>query len=148
MGNRTLPLPLPSRSPTAPGLQPRCERSPLLRHLTHRLCRAENGVTAMEYAIIASLLTVVIIVSVNLAGQQLTYTFETLANSISEVNAGMEGGSAGGGESAAGGSGDSGGSSGSGGSGGDSGSAGGSGDSCQDAHSNCGKGGDKGKGKS
>ena len=47
-----------------------------------RLSRTESGVTAIEYAIIASLIAVMIIGAVSLIGADLTRTFDTVAGSF------------------------------------------------------------------
>ncbi len=57
-----------------------------------RFGRADDGVTAIEYALLASLLAVAIIGAVTMAGSELKYTFESLTNSISEVNDSVSGG--------------------------------------------------------
>jgi pilus assembly protein Flp/PilA len=56
--------------------------------VARRLRRADDGVTAIEYGLIAALIAVVIIGAVSMAGDELKYTFETLSNSISAVNSG------------------------------------------------------------
>ena len=60
-----------------------------------RLRRADDGVTAIEYALLGSLLAVVIIGSVSIAGSELKYTFEALTESIVGVNETVSGGSSG-----------------------------------------------------
>ena len=57
-----------------------------------RFHRANDGVTAIEYALLASLLAVVIIGSVTMAGSELKYTFEALTTSIADVNDTVSGG--------------------------------------------------------
>ena len=47
-----------------------------------RFLRTEDGVTAIEYGIIASLIAVVIIAAVSLVGTELTRTFNTIAGSF------------------------------------------------------------------
>jgi len=48
-----------------------------------RFIRDEEGVTAIEYALIASLIAVVIIVAVRTVGQDVNNTFQTIANTLS-----------------------------------------------------------------
>jgi len=48
-----------------------------------RFIRDEEGVTAIEYALIASLIAVVIIAAVKLVGEDVNNTFNTIANAIS-----------------------------------------------------------------
>lgn len=48
-----------------------------------RFIRDEEGVTAIEYALIASLIAVVIIVAVSTVGQDVNTTFQKIANAIS-----------------------------------------------------------------
>jgi pilus assembly protein Flp/PilA len=48
-----------------------------------RFIRGEEGVTAIEYALIASLIAVVIIVAVRLVGQDVNNTFQAIANALS-----------------------------------------------------------------
>ena len=79
-----------------------------------RLNKEEEGATAIEYALIAALIGVVIIGSVSLLGTQVSNTFNTIANAM--VFGG--GGGAGGGVGGSGGGGDFGGGSAGGGSGG------------------------------
>ena len=47
-----------------------------------RFLRTEDGVTAIEYGIIAALVAVVIITAVSLVGTELTRTFNTVAGSF------------------------------------------------------------------
>jgi pilus assembly protein Flp/PilA len=47
-----------------------------------RFIRDEEGVTAIEYALIASLIAVVIITAVGLVGQDINATFEYIANKL------------------------------------------------------------------
>lgn len=48
-----------------------------------RFVRDEEGVTAIEYALIAALIAVVIIAAVKLVGQGVNTTFNRIANEIS-----------------------------------------------------------------
>ena len=48
-----------------------------------RFFKEEEGVTAIEYGLIAALIAVVIIVAVALVGTNLSSKFNTVANSIS-----------------------------------------------------------------
>ena len=47
-----------------------------------RLARDHDGVTALEYALIAALIAVVIIGSVSLLGTSVSQVFSTVANTI------------------------------------------------------------------
>ena len=50
--------------------------------MLRRLLRTEDGVTAIEYGLIASLVAVVIIAAVSMVGTELTRTFDTIAASF------------------------------------------------------------------
>ena len=50
--------------------------------MLRRLKRTEDGVTAIEYGLIASLVAVVIIAAVTMVGTELTRTFDTIAASF------------------------------------------------------------------
>jgi pilus assembly protein Flp/PilA len=47
-----------------------------------RFIRDEEGVTAIEYALIAALIAVVIITAVRLVGQDVNNTFQAVANAL------------------------------------------------------------------
>jgi len=47
-----------------------------------RFLKEEEGVTAIEYGLIAALIAVVIITAVTLVGTNLTTTFNTVANAV------------------------------------------------------------------
>lgn len=47
-----------------------------------QLLRDESGVTAIEYGLIAALIAVVIIIAVQLVGQNVSKTFSTVANAL------------------------------------------------------------------
>lgn len=49
--------------------------------------RDEEGVTAIEYALIAALIAVVIIAAVKLVGEQVSATFTTIGNTLKDANA-------------------------------------------------------------
>lgn len=48
--------------------------------------RDEEGVTAIEYALIAALIAVVIIVAVRLVGEEVNTTFTTIGNTLNDAN--------------------------------------------------------------
>ena len=48
----------------------------------------EDGVTAIEYGLIAALIAIVIIIAVTLVGDQLEITFTSVGNTLSDANAG------------------------------------------------------------
>lgn len=50
--------------------------------MLRRLLRTEDGVTAIEYGLIASLVAVTIIAAVSMVGTELTRTFDTIAASF------------------------------------------------------------------
>ncbi|MCZ6741178.1 MAG: Flp family type IVb pilin [Alphaproteobacteria bacterium] len=50
--------------------------------MLRRLKRTEDGVTAIEYGLIAALVAVVIIVAVTTVGTELTRTFDTVAGAF------------------------------------------------------------------
>ena len=47
----------------------------------------DEGVTAIEYGLIAALIAVVIIVAITLVGEQLEITFETISAALVNANA-------------------------------------------------------------
>ncbi|NQV82549.1 MAG: Flp family type IVb pilin [Rhodospirillales bacterium] len=51
----------------------------------HRLIHDERGATAIEYALIATLVVVVIIGALNLLSTDLNNTFNTIANTVTPV---------------------------------------------------------------
>jgi Flp pilus assembly pilin Flp len=51
-----------------------------------RLPRADKGVTAIEYALLGSLLSIMIIAAASMAGSDLRYTFDSVSDSIAEAN--------------------------------------------------------------
>ena len=53
------------------------------------LARDETGATAIEYALIASLIAVAAIVSMNSLGNEITTSFSKASNEMSEANAGI-----------------------------------------------------------
>ena len=53
---------------------------------TLRFLREEDGVTAIEYGLIAALIAIVIIVSVTLAGNQLNQIFKKIGDTLSNAN--------------------------------------------------------------
>ena len=50
--------------------------------MLRRLYRSEDGVTAIEYGLIAALVAVVIISAVTMVGTELTRTFDTVAEAF------------------------------------------------------------------
>ncbi len=50
-----------------------------------RLLKGEEGVTAIEYALIAALIAVFIIAAVTLAGQQVSAVFQYVADTITPL---------------------------------------------------------------
>lgn len=50
--------------------------------------RDEEGVTAIEYALIAALIAVVIIAAVTLVGEEVSQTFTTIGNTLQDANSG------------------------------------------------------------
>ncbi len=53
-----------------------------MRKLVQRFARDESGATAIEYGLIAALISVVIITAVTSVGTKLTTTFNTVATSL------------------------------------------------------------------
>ena len=51
-----------------------------------KLIRDEAGVTAIEYGLIAALISIVIITAITAIGTQLTKTFTTVSNTLSTAN--------------------------------------------------------------
>ena len=54
----------------------------MLKHAVARFVREEEGVTAIEYGLIAGLIAVVIIASVTSLGKKLATVFTTVTNAI------------------------------------------------------------------
>lgn len=54
----------------------------------NRFIRDEEGVTAIEYGLIAALIAVVIIASVKIVGTQLDATFSTIGTELTTANGG------------------------------------------------------------
>lgn len=52
----------------------------------NRFIRDEEGVTAIEYGLIAALIAVVIITSVKIVGTQLDATFSTIGTELTTAN--------------------------------------------------------------
>jgi pilus assembly protein Flp/PilA len=57
------------------------------RHL-HRLGTRQQGVTMIEYALIAALIAVVLVVVLGALGTELGVTFTTIKNALSTANTG------------------------------------------------------------
>jgi pilus assembly protein Flp/PilA len=57
-----------------------------IRNLINRLRSDEEGVTALEYALIAALIAVVIIVAVKAVGTQASTTFSNVAGQMEKAN--------------------------------------------------------------
>ena len=53
-----------------------------MRKLVQRFARDESGATAIEYGLIAALISVVIITAITSVGTKLTATFNTIATSL------------------------------------------------------------------
>lgn len=53
-----------------------------MKNFIAKVARSDRGVTAVEYALIAALVAVVIIGSVSLLGQNVSSVFSTIANTI------------------------------------------------------------------
>ncbi|MBW7850751.1 MAG: Flp family type IVb pilin [Rhodospirillales bacterium] len=51
------------------------------------LCRDDNGATAIEYGLLAALISVVIIAAVQLIGTQLDVTFDKIGAALQAANA-------------------------------------------------------------
>ena len=57
-----------------------------MRIFLSNLLRDESGATAIEYGLIAALISVVIIGAITLVGSNLSGTFNTVANNLSAAN--------------------------------------------------------------
>lgn len=53
-----------------------------MKTLITRFVKAESGATAIEYGLIAALVSVVIITAITTMGSNLTGTFESIANAL------------------------------------------------------------------
>ena len=53
-----------------------------LFNATRKFLRDEEGVTAIEYALIASLIAIAVITTVTLVGNQLNVVFNTICNKL------------------------------------------------------------------
>ena len=64
-----------------------------MKNLLNRFVKDESGATAIEYGLIAGLLSIVIITAVTLAGNNLEDIFDTISTSLStaQTNAGVDG---------------------------------------------------------
>jgi len=58
-----------------------------MRKVLFNLLRDESGATAIEYGLIAALISVVIIVAITAVGTQLSATFSTISSKLSTANA-------------------------------------------------------------
>jgi len=58
----------------------------LIKH-AGKLCRSQDGATAIEYGLIAALIAVAAITAMNGLGDQLKTTFNTTSSSMSSANA-------------------------------------------------------------
>ena len=56
-----------------------------MNRLLHKLSHDERGATAIEYALIATLLVVATIGAINLLSSDLNNTFNTIANTVTPV---------------------------------------------------------------
>jgi pilus assembly protein Flp/PilA len=56
-------------------------------NLIKNFIREEDGVTAIEYGLIAALIAVVIIAAVTIVGTQLSKTFSTIGGKLTSANA-------------------------------------------------------------
>ena len=56
-------------------------------NLIKNFIREEDGVTAIEYGLIAALIAVVIIAAVTIVGTQLKKTFSTIGSKLTSANA-------------------------------------------------------------
>ena len=57
-----------------------------MQTLIKKFWKDERGATAIEYGLIAALISVVIIAAVTTVGTQLTTTFTTVSNALSGAN--------------------------------------------------------------
>lgn len=57
-----------------------------MKSLVTRFIKDESGATAIEYGLIAGLIAVAIIATVQLTGGELDKTFTTISNKLKEVN--------------------------------------------------------------
>jgi len=57
-----------------------------LAHFVQKFVRDEEGVTAIEYGLIAALIAVVIIAAVTIVGTQLRAVFTTIGTALSTAN--------------------------------------------------------------
>ncbi len=53
-----------------------------MRHLVTRLLKSEKGATAIEYGLIAALISVVIIVAITTVGDNLSGVFARIGNAL------------------------------------------------------------------
>jgi len=59
----------------------------VMRKVLTNLLRDESGATAIEYGLIAALISVVIIVAITAVGTQLSATFSTISSKLTAANA-------------------------------------------------------------
>jgi pilus assembly protein Flp/PilA len=77
------PLRIPAGALQRRLIYPLKEHSMQLAHFAQKFIRDEEGVTAIEYGLIAALIAVAIIVSVTLVGSKLAAVFTSIAGSLS-----------------------------------------------------------------
>ena len=63
-----------------------------MKTLMNRFVKDQSGATAIEYGLIAALISVTIIAAVTTLGGQLNTTFETMGNEMTAANAAAAGG--------------------------------------------------------
>jgi pilus assembly protein Flp/PilA len=57
-----------------------------MKPILSRFVKDESGATAIEYGLIAALISVVIIATITAVGTQLTKTFTSVSNALSTAN--------------------------------------------------------------
>ena len=62
-----------------------------MTNFVKRFLKDESGATAIEYGLIAALISVTIIAAVTTLGDQLNTTFETMGTEMTEANAAAAG---------------------------------------------------------
>jgi pilus assembly protein Flp/PilA len=60
----------------------------MMRNLAIKLVKDVSGATAIEYGLIAALVGVILLISIQFLGTQLTSTFSNVGNKLQSANAG------------------------------------------------------------
>jgi pilus assembly protein Flp/PilA len=65
---------------------PRCQEEKSMLRSIRKVLKSKSGATAIEYGLIAALVSVVIIATLLIVGTQLSTTFSTIGSNLSSAN--------------------------------------------------------------